>query len=199
MQLTVWENGRYAAAFADGGKAEVMVNDLPAPETVPADWKVTFQKDRAAPEGEIAFDTLDSWTERQEEGVKYFSGTASYVKTMEVSANRLNEGRRLWLDLGDVKYLAEVFVNDQPLGVLWKPPFRIDITDAVKPGANKVQIKVTNCWKNRILGDWKLPADQRVTWTLYPFYHDDKEAPLMPSGLLGPVRLLSAETISLNP
>ena len=57
---------------------------------------------------------------------------------------------------------------------------------------------MTNVWKNRILGDWKLPEDERITWTLYPFYHDYKDAPLMDSGLLGPVRLLSAESVSLG-
>ena len=78
-------------------------------------------------------------------------------------------------------------------------PFRVDITDAVKPGANRVTVKVTNCWKNRILGDWKVPSDQKITWTLYPFYRNDKEAPLMESGLLGPVRLLSSESVTLKP
>lgn len=104
----------------------------------------------------------------------------------------LTEGRRVCLDLGKVHDLAEVVVNDQPIGVIWKAPFRIDITDAVQPGANKVEIKVTNCWKNRILGDWKLPADEKITWTLYPFYNDEKDADLMPSGLLGPVQLKSS-------
>jgi hypothetical protein len=92
-----------------------------------------------------------------------------------------------------------VSVNGISLGVLWKKPFKVDITDAVEPGANHVKVKVTNCWKNRILGDWKLPADQKISWTLYPFYHDDKEAPLMPSGLLGPVRLSYSQAIVFKP
>ena len=96
-------------------------------------------------------------------------------------------------------HLADVIVNDQPLGVLWKSPFRIDITDVVKPGVNRVVVKVTNCWKNRILGDWNLPAKERITWTHYPFYRDDKEAPLMPSGLLGPVRLLNSGSVLFLP
>jgi len=101
--------------------------------------------------------------------------------------------------LGEVNYLAEVMVNDQPLGVLWKPPFRIDITDAAKAGANDVVVDVTNVWKNWILGGWKFPEAERVTWTLYPFYRDDKDTPLMDSGLLGPVRLLSSQSVSFNP
>ena len=198
-RFTAWENGHYAAEFIDGAQSDVVVDDLPAPKAVPASWTVSFQQERGAPQGEIAFDELISWTARPEEGVKYFSGTASYRKTVHVSEDRLKQGRRIWLDLGEVNYLAEVLINDQPLGVLWKPPFLIDITDAAKSGANKVVVKVTNVWKNRILGDWKLPKDQRVTWTLYPFYHDDKDAPLMDSGLLGPVRLLSSQSVSLNP
>ncbi|MDG1300785.1 MAG: glycoside hydrolase, partial [Opitutae bacterium] len=189
----------YAAEFADGATAEASVETIPAPETVPQDWTVTFQKERGAPEGEIAFDQLISWTERLEAGIKYFSGTAIYEKSVHLSAERLQEDRRVWLDLGQVEQLAEVSVNGTSLGVLWKKPFKVDITDVVHPGANHVQVKVTNCWKNRILGDWKLPADQKITWTLYPFYHDDKDAPLMPSGLLGPVRLLSSESVTLKP
>jgi hypothetical protein len=197
FEFVVWENGRYAAEFNDGGKADVVVKDIPAPETVAGGWAVTFQKERGAPEGEISFDTLESWTARSDDGIKYFSGTASYRKTIHVNGARLKKDHRVWLDLGEVNHLAEVFVNDQPLGVLWKPPYRVDITDAAKPGANKVEVKVTNCWKNRILGDWKLPEAERVTWTLYPFYHDEKDAPLMPSGLLGPVRLFSSASVTI--
>ncbi len=200
LQFRVWENGSYAAAFADGAKAKAVVKNLPAPETVPQGWHVLFQKERGAPEGgHVAFDQLISWTERPEEGIKYFSGTATYEKGVNVSTERLANGRRVWLDLGRVNNVAEVSVNDQPLGVLWKSPFRVDITDVVNPGANHVKVKVTNCWKNRILGDWKVPADQKITWTLYPFYHDQKDAPLMESGLLGPVRVLSSGTVVLNP
>ena len=199
FDFEVWKNGRYAAEFEGGGRAEVQVEGLPAPETLPGTWTVCFQDERGAPEGDIAFDELTSWAKRPEEGIKYFSGTASYRQAVHVSGNRLKQGRRIWLDLGEVNHLAEVIVNDRPLGVLWKPPFRIDITDAAKAGANDVIVKVTNVWKNRILGDWKLAEAERVTWTLYPFYHDDKDAPLMDSGLLGPVRLLSSQSVPLTP
>jgi hypothetical protein len=169
----------------------VDVKNLPAPEIVPEKWNVTFQKDRSAPEGGVPFDKLVSWTNRPEDGIRYFSGTASYDQGVNVSQERLQSGKRVYLDLGDVRHLAEVFVNDKPLGILWKPPYRVDITDVAKPGANKVEVRVTNVWKNRLIGDQKLPAQQRITWTFYPFYKAD--APLVESGLLGPVRLLSAE------
>jgi hypothetical protein len=199
LHFSAWEDGHYAARFDSGAKAEALVRQLPPPDTVPEGWCVTFQKARGAPKGQVAFDQLVSWTERPEEGIKYFSGTATYEKGVNVRTERLQDGRRVWLDLGKVNHLAEVLVNDQPLGVLWKAPFSVDITDVVKPGANKVQVKVTNCWKNRLLGDRKRPAGQRITWTLYPFYHNEPEAPLMASGLFGPVRVLSSETILLKP
>jgi len=190
LRLSASEAGRYTLSFADGSKSEVDVKNLPAPEIVPEKWNVTFQKDRSAPEGQVQFDKLESWTKRPEDGIRYFSGTASYEQGVNVSQERLQSGKRVYLDLGDVRHLAEVFVNDKPLGVLWKPPYRVDITDVAKPGANKIEVRVTNVWKNRLIGDQKLPAQQRITWTFYPFYKAD--APLVESGLLGPVRLLSA-------
>ena len=93
---------------------------------------------------------------------------------------------------------AEVTVNGQSLGVLWKPPYRIDITEAVKPGANKVRVEVTNVWKNRLIKDALLPIDQRVTWCFYPFYHKEPDAPLMESGLLGPVKVMNSRAIALE-
>ncbi|MGB2012000.1 MAG: glycosylhydrolase-like jelly roll fold domain-containing protein, partial [Akkermansiaceae bacterium] len=167
-------------------------------ETVPQGWSVSFQPERGAPAGEHVFDELVSWTTRPEEGIKYFSGTASYEKGINISQERLQNGRRVYLDLGEVNHVAEVFVNDKPLGVLWKPPFRADITDVVKPGANKVKVEVTNVWKNRLIKDATLPKDQRVTWCFYPFYHNEPDAPLMDSGLLGPVKVMSSTTISLK-
>lgn len=199
LRLSVWDNGQYKVGFNNGNDATITVSDLPAPETLPAGWHVTFQEDRGAPEGQIPFGELTSWTTRPEEGIRYFSGTACYEKGINVSQERLKDGQRVHLDLGQVNHLAEIRINDKPLGVLWKPPFRVDITDAVKAGANKVEIEVTNVWKNRLLGDLKRPEAERLTWTLYPFYHDEPDAPLMESGLLGPVRLLSSKSIDIKP
>ena len=192
--FTTWENGEYVAQLKSGKAVKATVSGIPAAATIPQGWSVTFQAERGAPAGEVAFKQLNSWTEHSEFGIKYFSGTATYSKRINVPADRLSEGRRVWLDLGTVHDIAEVTVNGKELGVIWKAPFRIDITDAAQAGANTVEIKVTNCWKNRILGDWKLPKDEKITWTLYPFYHDEKDADLMPSGLLGPVKLVSSET-----
>ena len=96
------------------------------------------------------------------DGVRYFSGTATYEKEIEIPADRLSAGRELWLDLGAVKNFAEVSLNGQDFGVLWKPPFRVNVTAAAKPGANKLVVKVTNLWPNRLIGDEQLPPD--VEW-----------------------------------
>lgn len=197
-RLMVWEAGRYAVAFKSGRKLELEVGELPAPEALGGPWLVSFQAERGAPEGEVPFGTLESWTDRAEEGIRYFSGTATYRKTVSLRPDRMKANRRVWLDLGEVRHLAEVSVNGDSLGVLWKSPFRVDITDAVRPGANAVVVKVTNTWKNRLLGDLKVPKAERLTWTLYPFYHDQLDAPLMESGLLGPVRVMSSDTVFVD-
>jgi hypothetical protein len=128
----------------------------------------------------------------------------------------LSTGRELWLGLGNVKNFAEVSLNGKELGVLWKPPFRVNITAAAKPSANKLIIKVTNLWPNRLIGDEQLPPDvewdgkKLKTWpkwlldgkpsptgrlTFTTWHHWKKEEKLLQSGLLGPVTLQTAEII----
>ena len=150
-------------------------------------WDVSFQADRGAP-ANINLDKLNSWTESADSGVKYFSGTGTYTKTVQAPADWFKTGTQLWMDLGDVKNLAEVSVNGKPLGILWKPPFRVDVTGAFKPGANAVEIKVTNLWVNRLIGDQQPEAGKKYTYTAQQFYRAD--SPLLPSGLLGPVQLI---------
>jgi hypothetical protein len=91
------------------------------------------------------------------------------------------------LDLGTVKEIAEVSVNGAPAVLLWRPPFRADVTGALKPGTNQIEVKVTNLWANRMIGDQLLPEDRRYTFSMFKPYK--KESPLLESGLLGPVRL----------
>jgi hypothetical protein len=120
--------------------------------TVSGPWRVAFQPDLGAPP-EIQLDTLASWTASAQEGVRNFSGTATYTQTLQAQPSWLGQGRRIILDLGTTRDIAEVAVNGKPIGTLWKPPYRIDVTDAIHPGANQLEIKVTNEWTNRILGD----------------------------------------------
>ena len=156
--------------------------------TVDGPWKVSFQSDRGAPPT-ITLDKLASWSDSQDTGVKYFSGSGTYTKTIDLKVDWLKKGVQVWLDLGDVKNLAEVTVNGKPLGVVWHAPYRVDATGALKPGANEVTIKVTNSWVNRLIGDQQLDATTKYTFTAVKPYKAN--SPLLPSGLIGPVNLYS--------
>ena len=150
-------------------------------------WDVSFQPDRGAPE-RITLAALSPWNEHPDSGVKYFSGTGTYTKTVEAPPDWFQRGTELWLDLGDVKNIAEVSVNGTPLGIVWKRPFRVNVTRGLKPGANTLEIKVTNLWVNRLIGDQQEGVTKKYTYTAQQFYRAD--SPLLPSGLLGPARVL---------
>jgi hypothetical protein len=120
--------------------------------TVDGPWKIAFQPNLGAPES-IDLAKLEPWSAKAEEGVKYFSGTATYTKSVQAQPDWLAQGKRLVLDLGTVGDIAEVSVNGTKVDTLWKPPYRIDVTGALKPGDNLLQIAVTNQWTNRIAGD----------------------------------------------
>jgi hypothetical protein len=153
--------------------------------TLQGPWDLSFPEGRGAPP-RVRFDTLSSWTNHAEPGIKYFSGTATYVTTFSVSRSWLRKRSRVRLDLGSVKNLAEVSVNGKSLGVLWKTPFAIDITDSLRAGDNRLEVKISNLWPNRMIGD-KQPGAQRIAYATFdPFKAD---SPLLPSGLLGPVTL----------
>ena len=151
-------------------------------------WDVRFEPDRGAPPS-AHFDRLTSWSENANVGVKYFAGTATYSKTIEIPQSALTPGARLWLDLGDVKDIADVRINGKDLGIAWKTPFRIDATDALRAGTNQIEIQVTNLWVNRLIGDQQAWSLKKYTFTDFAPYKAD--SPLLPSGLLGPVRLIS--------
>ena len=171
---------------ASAPAATVSVRPNTALATLQGPWDVHFAPGLGAPDN-ISLGRLASWTENSDPGVKYYSGTATYAKAIDVPAEWLANGRRLSLDLGDVRELAEVSVNGRSLGIAWHPPYQIDITGAVKPGANTLEIKVTNLWVNRLIGDQQ-PGATKYTFTVMPTYKVD--APLRPSGLLGPVQIL---------
>ncbi|HWI55987.1 MAG TPA: glycosyl hydrolase, partial [Bacillota bacterium] len=181
--------GEYCLKDARNRQAQVTIPALPAPRLLAGGWtlQAPLHPLDAAATKPLTLDTLKSWTEFADPNLKYFSGTLQYSRELELS--QFGPGERLWLDLGEVHELAEVELNGHKLGILWKPPTRIEITSAAKPGKNHLVVRVTNFWPNRIIGDQLLPPAQRVTRTNIRKLTND--TPLMPSGLLGPVRLVS--------
>ena len=153
-------------------------------------WEVAFQADRGAPDS-ITMNDLSDWSKSEDPGVKYFSGIGTYAKTVQASADWFKKGTHLWLDLGDVKNLAEVTVNGKDLGQTWHAPYRVDVTSALKPGANQITIKVINAWVNRLIGDQQ-PGATKYTFTVVKPYKAN--SPLVASGLLGPVTVVREGT-----
>lgn len=210
-----WDNGQVALSMAGGNTLRATAIGLPAAQEISGEWNLNFPPNWGAPPS-VTLNKLISWTEHTNNGVRYFSGTAAYEKEMEIPAERLTAGRELWLDLGAVKNFAEVSLNGHDFGVLWKPPFRVNVSTAAKPGINKLIVKVTNLWPNRLIGDEQLPPDcewngkelkawpqwlldgkpsptGRLTFTTW--HHWTKDSRLLESGLLGPVTLRTAEII----
>ena len=146
-------------------------------------WTVTFQG-MDAPEGSRTFDRLAPLNEAEEPAVKYFSGTATYRNTFKLT--RKNQPVALSVDLGEVGQMADVFINGEHAGFLWNAPYELTFTGKLKRGTNTVEIRVVNLWVNRLIGDAQ-PGVEGHTFSPVPFYN--AESPLLPSGLIGPVRL----------
>jgi beta-galactosidase/beta-glucuronidase len=129
--------------------------------------------------------------------VKYFSGTATYTKTFDwkPTAKTRKQKSEIWLNLGEVEALAQVKLNGHDLGTLWQPPFRVNITDALKSGSNALEVRVANLWRNRMIGDAALPAAERFTWSSSAQF--SSYTPLPKSGLIGPVMLQTTEVVPL--
>jgi len=186
--FVVFEGGAAAPSLVVPARTQAQL------ATVDGKWKLTFPPQWGAP-AETDFPARISWTQSAETGVKYFSGTATYHKQIVAPKEWFKPGARVLLDLGTVKEIAEVTVNGKPVGgILWKPPFVADVTDALKPGANELSVKVTNLWPNRMIGDLQPGVTKTYTWTDFkPFKAD---TPLLESGLLGPVTVWSSEAAS---
>lgn len=185
--LEVWERGDYTITTANGKQMTIRVPVVTQPIEITSPWDVRFPPKLGAPDS-ITLEHLMPLNKHADPGVKYFSGTATYTTMVNISADVLGQGKKLYLELGAVKNLAQVSVNGKDLGILWKPPFRVDVTHAVHAGPNEIGVRVTNLWPNRLIGDAGLPVEQRATWTAFDAYK--KDSPLLPSGLIGPVRLV---------
>jgi hypothetical protein len=164
--------------------------------TLTGPWTVEFPPHWGAP-ASIQLPELISWTASSISGVKYFSGTAAYIKDMRAPAAWFRPGRHLYLDLGTVRDIAQVEVNGKSAGLVWAPPYLVDATGALRPGVNHLRIEVTNEWTNRILGDRPLPPEQRVLPQAFPppgvrvFSFGPREP--AESGLIGKVRVVAEE------
>jgi hypothetical protein len=162
--------------------------------TISGPWDVSFPPNLGAPE-RIQLAKLESWTVNADEGVKYFSGTATYTKIIQAPQSWFQAGARVLLDLSMVMDIAEISVNGASLGTLWKVPYEVDITNALKPGENQLEIKVTNEWTNRLIGDRAAPPDKKVLAASGPMIGGfGGSPPLAESGLLGPVTLVLIAT-----
>ena len=215
------EQGRYGVLYANA-RREVFENPArPAAVKVNGPWAVQFQPGRGAPQ-QAEFAELADWSKHADPGIRYFSGTATYTTQFDWTPPA---GSARWkLDLGDVKVMAEVKLNGQRVGVLWKPPYAADVAGLLKPGRNQLEVKVTNLWPNRLIGDEQYPDDctpdgswkkgsipawpewllkgqprpepRRLTFTTWKYYTND--SPLLSSGLLGPVTMLEERIISIS-
>jgi len=217
-------SGRYELARANGRGATGNVESMPATLSVAGPWILRFPSGGGAPP-EVTLPKLISWSDHETPGVRYFSGTATYRTAIELPAGFPGADRRALLDLGGVQVIAEVKLNGRELGTLWRPPFQIEATHALQAGRNELEIRVTNLWVNRLIGDEQLPADREWTtlprrngWALkaYPDWllrgersptgritfatwkHYEADAPLLPSGLLGPVTIRTLVKLPLG-
>lgn len=216
LTLRAWQAGAYELhpAAGSGRTRRVPVRQVPAPRSVSSPWQVRFLGSGAGIPRPITLPALQSLHRHTAFDVRHFAGTAVYTSTHELPRQAVGENQRLYLDLGRVAVLAEVTVNGQLLGQVWKPPYRVDITDAARAGANTIEVRVTTLWPNRLIGDEHLPAEAdyepwgaikalpawyrrnepkpgaRTTFSTWRMFR--KTDPLLESGLLGPVRILTA-------
>jgi hypothetical protein len=212
-ELLAWKSGDFKIAMSSGDI--LLANLITVPDVLEIDgpWQLSFPPDCGAPQ-QVTLDKLISWTEHADAGVKYFSGTATYSTTFTWDNLTFLLFDRVILDLGRLKNFAKVRLNGKSFPVLWKPPYRLDITRDIQKGENELQIEVTNLWPNRLIGDEQLPDDRewqgsrlkewpqwlldgkpsptgRFTFTTWR--HWQKDDALLPSGLLGPVQIRQGE------
>jgi len=203
VQVTVDTNGRYQLRAGQGQGAEFTVDQLPAPLGLTGPWEVSFSAGYGTPDS-VTFGALTSWTEHVLPDIRYFSGVAHYSTEFEIPSDWQGRYSTLHLDLGRLWAVGELRLNGHKLGVVWKPPYRVEVTDAVRAGSNRLDIDIANTWANRLVGDAlspQTPAHCRTNITRSGTPGRAwKDLPLRASGLLGPVELVPAiqETIVMG-
>jgi hypothetical protein len=154
-------------------------------QSLDENWNLQFDPAFHGPKKELTINSLFDWSTSTDAAVKYYSGTVVYTKNFNWKGNTKD---LIWLDLGTIANIAEVAINGKDCGTLWTFPYRINISEALKKGQNTLTIKITNTWANRLIGDQKLPKEERLTWSTAPFRLEGKE--LLKAGLLGPVTII---------
>lgn len=199
VTLHVWDNDARTLLTPDRGERAIETGHRPQPQEIAGPWVVAFAPDRGGPES-IVFERLIPWNEHPDDGVRFYSGSATYLRTFELTQKHVDGLVRL--QLGQVGQVATVGLNGKDLGTIWCEPWSVDVSDAVHAGTNQLEIKVTNLWVNRLIGDSTLPPEQRRTKTnvrlfdagdtYRAFEGFSPKDPLVPSGLIGPVPYGSA-------
>lgn len=170
-----------------GGSASPNFPQASVAAELTGNWSVDFEPSRRGP-GQVTFSALRDWRDHSDEGIRHYSGIATYRKDFSLSPEAIQGRTRFLLDLGRVEVIARVRLNGDNCGTAWTAPWQVDITDALRPGENALVVEVGNLWKNRLLADAALPAEERITKTNSPPRPGEKP---VPSGLLGPVRILT--------
>ena len=217
LSVEAWEPGRYELTTAAGRKAGAQVPVPPSALEITGPWEVRFPPGGGAPE-RVIMEKLVSWSEHPDPGVRSFSGTAAFANKIRVPRAMVGDNQHAYLDLGKVQVMAQVKLNGRDLGILWKSPYVMDVTGVLKAGDNDLEIRVTDLWVNRLIGDEQLPEDSdrnadgtlkawpqwvidgkpsptgRFTFTSWRLWK--KSDRLVESGLVGPVTLRVSEEVS---
>jgi hypothetical protein len=185
LELQPLESG-FVVFRKDASKSSVKQANFPEKETlltVSTPWTVKFQEGKRGPEESVTFNTLQDLSTSDDARIRYFSGSATYSTTFTL--NSLPKGKTAYIDLGKVMIIAKVKLNGKPLGGVWTAPYRVNVNGLLNKGKNTLEVEVINNWQNRLIGDLKLPEQERKTWVnINPWKAD---SPLQSSGLLGPV------------
>ncbi len=184
----IWEPGDYSLTSSKGIESQLSVKARST--LLDKSWQLSFEGGWDAP-SELSLDSLLPLSDHPLEAVRYYSGTVIYR-----TAVSLQRSRHLVLDLGDVGDIAEVWCNDQKIGACWAPPFVFDLSSAATEGANQLEIRVTNCWRNQLIYDVGRAADAKKTWTSNP--PDRSNEKPKPFGLFGPVIIHSSDTTRVD-
>ena len=188
VPVTLSPNGSVFIVLQKSVTRKIKKPEYAVEKEISGPWQVQFDHDIGGPSQPVIFNELTDWTRSMDHHIKYYSGTAVYSKTI-IFKKSSDRKYRYWIDLGKVNDIAEIMINGKSCGITWTSPFRKEITGALKEGENKLIIKVTNTWHNRLIGDNMPGVEKKITWTTAPFRLNDE--PLSDAGLLGPVNILT--------